>query len=137
MGKLPKLKHPPVPPPLALRVAPPVAVKAVEAPVEQPRALPEELWALERADLMRRTAEAEKRAAMLERAITLQAIDPHGKIRTLETIAAESERMLAEARKFHEATIESLRSRLGITGAFDIDSTSGVVSTGSAPEHKE
>jgi hypothetical protein len=134
MGKLPKLKHPPIPPPMALRVAPPVAV---EAPVEQPRALPEELWALERADLMRRAAEAEKRAAMLERALTLQTIDPKGKIRTLETIAAESEKMLAEARKSHEATIENLRSRLGITGAFDIDSDSGVVSTGPTPEHKE
>jgi hypothetical protein len=135
VSKLPKLKNPPVPPPPRIRVAQPP--KAPEAVVEAPKALPEELWALERADLMRRAAEAEKKSAMLERALVLQVIDPKGKIRMLETIAAESEQMLAKARETHEATIESLRCRLGITGAFDIDSDSGVISTGSAPEEKE
>lgn len=132
MGKLPKLKNPPVPPKPVLRVAAPP-----EVPAELPKALPEELWALERADLMRRAAEAEKQAAMLERALTLQVIDPKGKIRSLETIAAESEKMLAEAKATHESTIHRIRARLGITGAFEIDSTSGVVSTGSTPEQKE
>lgn len=132
MGKLPKLKNPPVPPKPALRVA-----KPPEPAVEPPKATQAELWALERADLQRRAAEAEKRAAMLERALTLQAIDPRGKIRALETIAAESEKLLIEARATHEATVESIRARLGVTGDFDIDSDSGVISTGSSPEKKE
>ncbi len=132
MSKLPKLKNAPKPPPPRIRVALPP-----EPLVEAPKALPEELWALERADLMRRAANAEKQAAMLERALTLQVIDPKGKIRSLETIAAESDKLLAKAKDTHESTIESIRARLGVTGAFDIDSTSGVVSTGSSPEHKE
>jgi hypothetical protein len=132
MAKLPKLKNPPVPSKPALRVA-----KPPEPPADALKALPEELWALERADLMRRAAESEKKAAMLERALTLQVIDPKGKIRMLETIAADSEKLLAEARVSHEQAIETIRARLGVTGAFDIDSTSGVVSTGSTPEQKE
>jgi hypothetical protein len=92
-----------------------------------------EIWALERADLQRRAAEAEKKAAMLERALTLQVIDPKGKIRTLEVIAADSDKLLAKAKTTHEATIESIRSRLGITGEFDLDSDTGVITAGSSP----
>jgi hypothetical protein len=132
MGKLPKLKNPLLPPKTPLRVAKPPA----PAP-DALKALPEELWALERADLMRRAAEAEKTAALLERALTLQVIDPKGKIRTLETLAAASDKLLAEAKVTHEAAIERIRARLGVTGAFDIDSDSGVIFTGSSPEQKE
>lgn len=132
MGKLPKLKNPPVPPPPRLRVALPP-----ETAVEPLKALPEEAWALERADLQRRAAQAEKTAAMLERALTLQVIDPKGKIRTLETIAAESDKLLAQAKATHESTIESIRARLGITGAFDLDSDTGVITVGASPAQQK
>jgi hypothetical protein len=132
MGKLPKLKRPPVVPPPRLRVALPPTPAA-----EALTALPEEIWALERADLQRRAAQAEKTAAMLERALTLQVIDPKGKIRTLETIAAESDKLLAKAKATHESTIETIRARLGITGAFDLDSESGVITVGASPAQKE
>jgi len=132
MGNLPKLKNPPKPPPPCIRVA-----KPPEPVADVLKATEAEIWALERADLQRRAAEAEKKAAMLERALTLQVIDPKGKIRSLEVIAADSEKLLAQAKTTHESAIESIRARLGITGAFDIDSDSGVVSTGSSPEQKE
>jgi len=128
MGNLPKLKHPPKPPAPRIRVA-----KPPEPAADVLKATEAEIWALERADLQRRAAEAEKKAAMLERALTLQVIDPKGKIRTLETIAAESDKLLAKAKDSHESTIESIRSRLGITGEFDLDSDTGVITAGTTP----
>jgi hypothetical protein len=128
MGNLPKLKNPPKPPPPRIRVA-----KPPEPVADVLKATEAEIWALERADLQRRAAEAEKKAAMLERALTLQVIDPKGKIRTLEVIAADSDKLLAKAKTTHEATIESIRSRLGITGEFDLDSDTGVITAGSSP----
>ena len=128
MAQLPKLKNPPKPPKTPLRVAlPPEPIPTALT------ALPAEIWALEKADLQRRAAEAEKQAAILERALTLQVIDPKGKIRTLETIAAASDKLLAEAKATHESTIESIRARLGITGAFDLDSDTGVITAGASP----
>jgi hypothetical protein len=130
MGNLPNLKNPPKPPPPRIRVAkkpPPEPVADVLKATEA------EIWALERADLQRRAAQAEKQAAMLERALTLQVIDPKGKIRTLEVIAADSEKLLAQAKTAHEAAIESIRSRLGITGEFDLDSDTGVITAGTTP----
>ena len=128
MGNLPKLKNPPIPPLPRIRVA-----KPPEPAADVLKATEAEIWALERADLQRRAAQAEKQAAMLERALTLQVIDPKGKIRTLETIAADSEKLLAQAKAAHEATIESIRARLGITGEFDLDSDTGVITAGSSP----
>ena len=128
MGNLPKLKHPPKPPPPRIRVA-----KPPEPAADVLKATEAEIWALERADLQRRAAQAEKHSAMLERALTLQVIDPKGKIRTLETIAAESDKLLAKAKDSHESTIESIRSRLGITGEFDLDSDTGVITAGTTP----
>lgn len=122
MSNLPRLKNPPKPPLPRVRVA-----KPAEPPAEALKATPAEIWALERADLQRRAAEAEKQAAILERALVLQVIDPKGKIRSLESIAAASDKLLAEAKASHEATIESIRARLGVTSAFDIDSDSGVI----------
>ena len=132
MGNLPKLKNPPKPPKTPLRVAlPPEPIPTALM------ALPAEIWALERADLQRRAAEAEKQAAILERAITLQVIDPKGKIRTLETLVADSDKLLATARATHESTIESIRTRLGITGVFDLDSDSGVITVGASPAQQK
>lgn len=130
MPKMPKLKNPMKPPKVRVALPP-------EPAVEPLKALPDEVWALEKAELMRRAAQAEKQAALLERAITLQVIDPKGKIRSLESIVAASDKMLAEARSRHEAAIESIRARIGVTGTFDIDSDSGVIFTGSFPEKKE
>jgi hypothetical protein len=132
MAKLPKLKNPPKPPVPKLRVAAPPA-----PPIDALKATEAEVWALEKAALQRRAAEAEKHAAMLERALTLQVIDPKGKIRSLETIVAESEKLIASARATHEAAIDSIRARLGITGAFDLDSDTGVITAGASPAQQK
>jgi hypothetical protein len=132
MGNLPKLKNPPRPPPPRIRVARPPEPQA-----DALRATEAEIWALERADLQRRAAQAEKQAAILERALTLQVIDPKGKIRLLESVVAESDKLLARAREAHEGTVESIRARLGVTGAFELDSDSGVITVGATPAQQK
>ena len=127
MGHLPKLKHQPKPPPKLpkLRVAEPPA-----PPVDAPRATPEECWKLERAQLMAAKAEVESKLAIMTRAVVLQQIDPKQVIRKLEAEVAECKKTVDTAKAEYEATIEGIKTRLGLTGEFDIDSESGVITTG-------
>jgi hypothetical protein len=135
---LPKIKqHPknaPAKPPVQLRTAQPVAV---EPAPEALRLLPEEMWALERSMLLAEKADAEKAYALARRALLLVQLDIGGKITAAEKEAAAAEKFIAEQRKAYEAKIESIRSRLGITGEFDFDSTSGVITVGGSPAQRK
>lgn len=128
MGHLPKLKHQPKPPPSKvsnLRVAAPPAPS-----VEAPRATREECWALERAQLVAAKAEAESKLAIMTRAVVLMQIDPKQVIRKLEDEVTECRKTADAAKTQYEATIEGIKARLGLTGEFDIDSDTGVITTG-------
>jgi hypothetical protein len=131
MGKLPKLKHPPLPPPPRLRVAaPPVVAPPAK---ETLRVSAEDLWALEKAMLIAEKAEVEKSYALAKRALLLVQLDIGGKITAAEREAAAAEKLIAKQREEYQSRIESIRVKLGITGAFEFDSESGVITAGTTP----
>lgn len=135
MSKLPKLKNPPKPPLPRLRVAQPS--EPVEPKPEALRVPSEDLWALEKMLLLAQKAEVEKAYALAKRALLLVQLDIGGKISAAEKEAAAAEKLIAKQREEYEARIESIRVKLGIEGAFEFDSDSGVITVGTTPAHKE